>query len=72
MDWCYETGNWRALIDFVDALRYFLGVRGYWDERIKYGKRAMQASENLGDMQSFAWIATFDVGWTSYWKGYTK
>jgi LuxR family glucitol operon transcriptional activator len=72
VDWCYETGNWRALIDFVNSLNYFLGIRGYWDERIRYGKKAMQASENLGDMQSFAWIATFVVGWTLYGQGYTE
>lgn len=55
---------WRPLRDLLGAIYYFLGVRGYWPRRIRYGERALEGARWLGDR---AWEATVLVrvlGWT--------
>jgi tetratricopeptide (TPR) repeat protein len=62
VDWCDETGKWALVREFVEAIGYFLGYRGYWHDRIKYGQKAMHACEMLGDHRSMAWHGIWDIG----------
>lgn len=72
IDWCYNSEEWYRLIDFVKSMGYFFGTRGYWHDRIKYGEKAMQASEKVDDRYSWAWLAIAEVGWTYLKQGNVK
>jgi hypothetical protein len=69
MHWCISKGEWQLLMDFMNTIGYFLGLRGYWYDRIRYAQEAMRASERLGNWETWTWFAIFDLGWTYYWHG---
>ncbi len=69
MDWCYSEGEWKVVVQVMDAVGDFLGVRGYGYDRLNYGRKAMVASEKLNDWKQWAWFAIFDVGWEEYKHG---
>ena len=56
LDWCYNIGEWRVVVELMWALMYFMGTRGYWRERIQYGQMAAQAAKHLGSDKSVAWM----------------
>lgn len=57
MDWCYSevdrgtsssTTAADMLLRFYEAISGFLGVRGYWKERLKYGRMALKVTSRRG------------------------
>jgi tetratricopeptide (TPR) repeat protein/Cdc6-like AAA superfamily ATPase len=64
LEWCYESGEASLMIDLTWLMGRPLGILGYSNERITWGKRAMEACEILKDFERAAWIAAYDVGWT--------
>ncbi len=57
MDWCYETGEWQILLSLALGMSGFLGLCGYWQERLIYGQRGAEAAEHIGDDRSLAWLS---------------
>jgi len=51
-------------VKLFKAIYYFLGVRGYWRQRLEYGQQAVDAAEILNDRQSAAELLTRVIGWT--------
>lgn len=64
LDWYAKTHQRHLLVEMMQAIYYFLGIRGYWQERLIYGDRAGQAARQLGDRQSEAEILVRVIGWT--------
>jgi tetratricopeptide (TPR) repeat protein len=68
-----QTQQWEKLVVLMKDIYYFLGVRGYWHERLTLGDRAGQAARQIGDRQSEAEILVRIIGWTEMQlKEYTK
>ena len=67
MAWCAarpDPASQAQVIALVQALYYFLGVRGYWREKLEFGAKALQAAETLGDRASQAQLHVRVIGWT--------
>ena len=54
IEWSHYTQRWNITISVFKHLYYFLGTRGYWLERIKYGQIALEAAQKAGDRLSTA------------------
>jgi tetratricopeptide (TPR) repeat protein/Cdc6-like AAA superfamily ATPase len=63
LEWCYENGEASLMIDLTWLMGRPLGILGYSNERITWGKRAMESCEVLKDFERAAWVAAYDVGW---------
>jgi len=48
MDWCSRAGDASSLTEYADAVGNLVGgylcVRGYWEEAIDYGQRALEVA----------------------------
>ncbi|MBI3978058.1 MAG: winged helix-turn-helix domain-containing protein [Chloroflexi bacterium] len=62
--WCIEQQRWSLVLDFVRPLNNFFWMRGYWRERIQYGRVAYEAAARLGDAWQQGEALSGDVGWT--------
>jgi tetratricopeptide (TPR) repeat protein len=63
IDWAKSTETWTTVTSIYNYLYYFLGTRGYWQERTRYGQIAIKAAEEAGDrflvatfQHALAWI----------------
>ena len=54
LDWAYDSQAWSVVVDLMRPMRYFLGVRGYWRERIDYGHKAVESARRLDNPRSEA------------------
>jgi tetratricopeptide (TPR) repeat protein len=63
MDWCYAECEWRRLCALWRSITFFLNFRGYWQDALKYGKMAVEASERTGDKIELARILLWGLGW---------
>lgn len=63
MDWCYEECEWRRLYAIWRSITFFLSFRGYWQDALKYGKMAVEASKRTGDKMELARILLWGLGW---------
>jgi tetratricopeptide (TPR) repeat protein len=68
LDWCYNVGEWHIVVELMKTLTYFMGNRGYWQERIKYGHIAAKSAKYLGSDESVAWL-NLRVGWVYLKQG---
>nr|MBC7245531.1 NACHT domain-containing protein [Chloroflexota bacterium] len=64
MEWCYDLEKWEEVQKFVELMGIPLGVLRYLDEKILWGRRAMKASERLGQLDRQGWFAVRDVAWS--------
>jgi len=64
MDWCYKNKEWQLVIDLMSVMGHPLGILGYWDKRMVWGKRAIEACEAIGDLKCKAWFEVYDISWT--------
>ncbi len=62
MEWANRAQGWDTVTSIFVHLYYFLGTRGYWQERIKYGQMALKAAEQAGDRSSAA-VCRHTLGW---------
>jgi tetratricopeptide (TPR) repeat protein len=63
MDWCYEKYEWRRLCALWRSITFFLSFRGYWQDALRYGKMAVEASKHTGDKKELARILHWGLGW---------
>jgi tetratricopeptide (TPR) repeat protein len=63
IEWYDHTQQGSSLVQIIKHIYYFLGVRGYWRERLMYGDRAGQAARELDDFQSEAEILVRVIGY---------
>lgn len=56
--------EWRPFLDLVESTYYFMGVRGYWSQRIHFGERALEGARSLADREWEANILVRVLGWT--------
>ncbi len=70
LDWYYEHGEASLMVDLARLVgRPLGGILGYSDERITWGRRAMEACEVFEDFEQAAWIAAYDIGWARIRSG---
>jgi len=62
IEWANCAQEWNTVTSIFVHLYYFLGTRGYWQERIKYGQMALEAAEQAGDRSSAA-VCRHTLGW---------
>jgi tetratricopeptide (TPR) repeat protein len=54
LEWARTSHQWSLFTSIFGKLYYFLGTRGYWQERVFYGQLAIQAARVLGDVKLIA------------------
>jgi len=69
INWCYENMKWREIISFRDNITDFLGVRGYWNERVYLAKQTLHACRKINDKRGEANCKVYDLGWTVGQRG---
>jgi tetratricopeptide (TPR) repeat protein len=62
IEWANRAREWNTVTSIFINSAYFLGTRGYWQERIKYGQMALKAAEQTGDRSSAA-VCQHALGW---------
>jgi tetratricopeptide (TPR) repeat protein len=67
--WCDESQEWLLEAQLMQAITFFMGVRGYWNERLQYGLRAIQAARKATDNSVLAWLLTHTVSWIYLRRG---
>lgn len=63
-EWFDQEQDWPALVSLMQALYYFLGVQGFWLEKIRYGNRALHAAQQTNDLAAQAQLLIRVLGWT--------
>lgn len=63
LDWCYEAGHWEWVIDLVTTIQDFLGIAGYWNERMQWGLKAVEAAQKVEDEKALSFLYTDTLGW---------
>jgi tetratricopeptide (TPR) repeat protein len=63
-DWCDEECEWRRLCALLKSITFFLSFRGYWQDALRYGRIAVEASKRTGDKNDLAWTLIMVLGWT--------
>jgi len=69
LEWCYNKRAWSLIIDFVWFLVHFLGLRGYWDERIAWVQRAIKAAQHENERKTEALFLIDALGWVYIQQG---
>lgn len=64
LDWYADTMQWTLYLKMFRSIHYFLGVRGYWHQKLFYGDRAFEAAHCINDSQGQAEILVRILGWT--------
>ncbi len=72
MEWCYKNKEWQLVVDLVSEIGNPLGILGYWDKRMVWAKRAVEACDAIGDIECKAWFEIYDIGWTLIRRGEVK
>jgi len=62
IEWANRAGESRIVIPIFRHLYYFLGTRGYWHERVKYGQMALETARQVNDSLSAA-ECQHTLGW---------
>ena len=62
INWYYDTGQWKAVIELVEAMKDFLYVYGYWDDYIDQSKEALEAARHMKNT-AFEARSLKDIGW---------
>jgi tetratricopeptide (TPR) repeat protein len=60
--WSRERRLLQQVLEYHRALYYFLGVRGYWTERLELDVMAVEAARETGDVRALAW-GLIDLSW---------
>lgn len=71
IDWAESSKEWSSIAVIFQGIYYFLGTKGYWDERIRYGYVALEASRQSGDRLSEA-VAQYAIAWILQPRGQHK
>mgnify|MGYP006289021193 CR=1 FL=1 len=69
IEWANSTERWEIVISLYEGAYFFLGTRGYWQERIEYGWMALEAARKAGDRASEASIQ-HAIGWIFFKQGH--
>jgi tetratricopeptide (TPR) repeat protein len=64
IDALYKRSEWERYFAMLEAIYYFLGVRGYWRQKRNLGLQAAQAARLVGDPQREALALVRVAGWT--------
>ncbi len=69
LNWANETKQWHIVTALFEAMAFFLGTRGYWQERVKYGEIALNAVLQTGDEDHIALFSDV-IGWVLVQQGH--
>lgn len=69
LDWATETKQWAIVTTLFETLVFFLGTRGYWQERVKYGEIALDAVLQNYDEEQIALFRQV-IGWVYVQQGH--
>jgi tetratricopeptide (TPR) repeat protein len=68
IEWANLTQRWEIVISLYESTHIFLGIRGYWQERLQYGQMALEAAMQRRDRASQASIQ-HSIGWVAFKQG---
>jgi len=68
MEWSRVTDQRKLLVDFVEAIKDFLYIYGYWDDYMVWSQQAIQAAKQERDKAAEA-RALKDIGWILCLRG---
>jgi len=59
LGYAYAVKHWESVVTITDSIAFpgLLDIRGYWDEAIKWGKRAMEAARRVQNEKVLAGFA---------------
>ena len=60
----YQQKDWTGYFAMLDAIYYFLGIRGYWRQKRDLGLQAALAARATGDQKHEALALVRVAGWT--------
>lgn len=69
IEWANSVQQWQIIISLYDGAFFFLGTRGYWQERIQYGHMALEAARKMEDCASEAFFQ-YTIGWALFKQGH--
>ncbi|MCG3118696.1 MAG: hypothetical protein ALAOOOJD_00950 [bacterium] len=63
LDWCFENGEETTGMNLTKAVTFFMTVRGYRHEAMKFGRKAVDAARQDGKAADLAWLLVYGIGW---------
>jgi LuxR family glucitol operon transcriptional activator len=63
LDWCFENGEQATGMNLTKAVMFFMTVRGYRHEAMKFGRKAVDAARKAGEAADLAWLLVYGIGW---------
>jgi tetratricopeptide (TPR) repeat protein len=60
----YQQKDWESYFAMLEAIYYFLGIRGYWRQKRDFGLQAAQVGRATGDEKHEALALVRVAGWT--------
>ncbi|MCI0698540.1 hypothetical protein L0337_41890 [candidate division KSB1 bacterium] len=62
-DWCFENQQEMAGMRLTKSVTYFMGLRGYLSESLKFGRIAAKAVRQANEHTDLAWLLVHGIGW---------
>jgi tetratricopeptide (TPR) repeat protein len=63
LDWCFENDTHMAGLRLTKAVTFFMIVRGYRHESMKFGEKAIAAARQEKQTADLAWLLVYGLGW---------
>lgn len=67
--WLNQNQKWEELISIFRCCYFFLGTAGYWEERVRFGRIALEAAKTINDHDTIAEML-YALGWTLFRQGH--
>jgi tetratricopeptide (TPR) repeat protein len=65
----YHLREWQTVLDFLEALKDFLSIRGYWNESLQLGRWAYQSAQELNRNEESAWCSIYPMAQIHFYQG---
>jgi len=69
VEWCWVNGPIETGMDIFYKVSDFMVIRGYWNEVMVLGEKALNLSREVGDEWSYARFATWPIAWMHRHRG---
>ncbi len=69
INFCYTTKQWQNTLGLIRGIIHFLGVRGYWQERIQLGEIGVEVAERIEAKNFSSWLLVNALGWVHLQQG---
>ncbi len=63
IDWCFENQESMIGMELTKSVTFFMGTRGYLNESLVFGQKAVAAARQNNKTDQLAWLLVFGIGW---------